>query len=611
MRYFRVKAFTGIQNQAEETDQDRGSLVKCENAVPYPKGCIRAAPVWSRVYENYNLAANPSNLSALLDTNQHRIVVGKQGAAVTSLAWFANNGTPNRIPAGVDLTPLSASNSLTGKIFINRVGSELFCGNGTEGNLRWGEDTAYGFVALAPTTGYYAQASQIFPACTSFVVGPDKAIYASGNAASPMKVYVSEPATIANPDHEDAVQGIFSGILSTVDIIMSEATEITALSSFRNYIVVHTDAGVALLYRTAKSQAGTGFRVEQTASPTVAGAVNPNCVSASMGVRPFYLGTDGQIYKDESARAGQDHVTEGRPEEIISWKAVNAWDRHMDKDLTDSFTAFEPSSVFFAAFVPHLSADTDMGFPSFLHNGETFQLSGPNLYPRFQAVTRVTGTSALLGIDQNLKFWTTDLDALRETAPFNEDQTGAGQLTPKVWLKTGTGQPDVALVTGDNDLVVTGNEEVLLLEDYDPSDMLDIVYEQESPAPPIGYAGPFAEPEEVALDIVGKEEYPASTLTVIETAFEDMGLPEGNKHFMEVVLKFKTESKGYMGVYAETEDGLVAGRWMDTIAFQDTHKVFIDLRGKQLKLRVFIITRIDLTWLLKDISIGHILQNTL
>jgi hypothetical protein len=167
------------------------------------------------------------------------------------------------------------------------------------------------------------------------------------------------------------------------------------------------------------------------------------------------------------------------------------------------------------------------------------------------------------------------------------------------------------LVTGDNDLVITGDEEVLLLEDYDPSDMLDIVYEQESPAPPIGYAGPFAEPEEVALDIVGKEEYPASTLTVIETAFEDMGLPEGNKHFMEVVLKFKTESKGYMGVYAETEDGLVAGRWMDTIAFQDTHKVFIDLRGKQLKLRVFIITRIDLTWLLKDISIGHILQNTL
>ena len=583
----------------------------CENAVPYPKGCIRSAPIWNKVYGGYDLSSFSGNIGALQDSNSHRIVVTKNGGAVTGLAWYPNSSTPNKLPSGSALTLTDSSTAMTGKIFINRVGSEFFFGNGSDANLRWGEDTSFAFEPLAATTTYYAQAQEVFPACTSFVVGPDKAIYASGDAANPLRVYVSEPATIANPDSGDAVQGIYSGILSFTDIIMSEAKEITALSTFRNYVVVHTNAGSALLYRTDRTQAGTGYRVEQTASPTVAGAENPNCVSASMGVRPFYLGTDGQIYKDEAARASQDHVTEGRVDEIISWKAVSAWDRHVDKNLTDSFTAYEPSSEFFAAFVPHLSGDTTKGFPSFLYNGETFQLSGPNLYPRFQAVTRVEGTSALLGVDQDLNFWTTDLDQLRETAPYNANVTSPNQQTPKVWLKTGEATTSMAVATDNNELILTNNEEVLLLSESEASDMLDIVYEQEGTADAIGYAGPFAEPVELTPDVTGMEEFPSSTLSVIETAYEDFGLPEGNKHFMEVVLKFKTGAMGYMGVYAQTEDGLSAGRWLGSVNLKDTHKLFFDLRGKQLKLRIYIITRVDVTWLLKDVSVGFLLQNTL
>ena len=609
MRYFRVKAFTGIQNQAEESDQDRGSLTICENADPYPKGCLRAAPLWTRVYENYSFSSGYS-ACALQDANDHRVVVTKDGSSVTGLGWYPNNATVNKLPSGSTLTETATSSAMSGKIFINRVGSEFFLGNGAQDNLRWGSDTSFAFQPLAATSSYYAQAHEVFPACTSFVVGPDKAVYAGGNESNPLRVYVSEPATIANPDADDAVQGVFSGILSSVDIIMSEATRITSLSSFRNYVVVHTDAGVALLYRTDKTQAGTGFRVRQTASPTVSGALNPNCTSASMGVRPFYLGTDGQIYKDEAARASQDHVTEGRVKEILSWKSVSGWDRYVDKDLTDSFTAYEPSSEFFAAFVPHLSGDTAKGFPCFLYNGETFQLSGPNLYPRFQAVTRVEGTSALLGIDHDRNFWTTDLDQLREPAPFNVSTPVPAQQTPKVWIHHGEAVSSTVLGAG-NAVLVNAQGVALAISGTAPGDVFNAFVEQESPASPINYEGPFSEPVEAPLATTGMTEYTASTLSVIETAYEDMGTPEGNKNFMEVVLKFKTGSMGHMAVYAQTENGLSAGRWMGDISTSDTHKLFINLRGKQLKLRIYIVSRVNATWLLKDLSTGFIIQNTL
>lgn len=613
MRYFRVKAFSGIQNQAEETDQDRGSLTMCENAVPYPKGCIRSAPIWREVYTNYSIKQNNDPLLCLRDANNHFIVVSRNatGENVRGLAWVSNNASNDKLPAN-DWALLTNSNALSNG-FISKVGSELFIGNGTDKNLRWGTGTGRQFVALQQQPDeLYAKAQAVFPECTSFVVGPDKAIYASGNKAEPLAVYVSEPATIANPDVEDAIQGIYSGIMSTVNVIMSEASRITALSTFRNYVVVHTDVGVALLYRTQKQQAGTGYRVEQAASPTVAGALNPNSASANMGVRPFYLGTDGQIYKDEAARAGQDHVTEGRVQEIISWKAVSAWNKHVDNNLNDSFTTYEPSAEFFGACVPHLEAGIDKGFPMFLYNGETFALSGPNLYPRFQAVTRIEGSSALLGVDEDQRFWVTDFEKLRETTNINKPippRLGAG--LPNVYVKKSPSKPSTKVLASPSNIPYTYDRQFIQLNSEDASDFLDIFYQGKGSALPINYRGPFADPQSSNLpaNISDYEVFEQSTVSVIETAYEDMGAPESMKNFMELFLKFKTNSIGVLGVYAQTEDGLTAGRWYGEI-HDDEIKVFINMRGKQLKVRLFVVNSVDTEWLLKDFEIGYLLQNT-
>ena len=610
MRYFRVKAFSGIQNQAEETDQDRGSLTMCENAVPYPKGCLRNAPQWTEVYQNVDMASENSPMLSMVDARGHRLVISRKQSNVLGMAWVSNSANSEKMPS--DTSGFTSDASIEG-CYISRVGSELFIGNGVDENLRYGKKTDFNFVPLSATTDeLYAKAQEVFPSCKSFVVGPDKAIYATGDVTNPLAVYVSEPATIANPNVEDAIQGIYSGVMSTVNIIMSEASRITALSTFRNYVVVHTDAGVALLYRTQRQQAGTGFRVEQTASPTVSGALNPNTASANMGVRPYYLGMDGQIYKDEAARAGQDHVTEGRVQEIISWKAVNAWNRHVNKTLTNSFTTFEPSSEFFGVCVPHLATGIEKGFPMFLYNGETFALSGPNLYPRFQAVTRIEGTSALLGVDQDQKFWVSDLESLRETSPFNEPSPVI--LTsglPRVYLKKSKTKASVKVLANSRNTPFTTKGNYLQLGGSNASDFLDIFYEGKGSAMPINYAGPFTQPKEVALpNLTDYEVFDQSTVSVIETSYEDMGAPEAMKNFLEVFLKFKTGSMGHLGVYAQTEDGLTAGRWFGEVR-DDEVKVFLNMRGKQLKVRLFLINAVNAEWMLKDFEIGYLLQNTL
>ena len=137
MRYFRVKNFSGIQNQAEETDQDRGSLTICENAVPYPKGSLRSAPMWKRVYENLTLPIE--SLAYCLDGNGHKVVVTKNGNDVHGLAWVSNSTSVDKLPANAS-TVTATDNTLTGA-FINRVGSELFVGDGVNANLRWGQAT--------------------------------------------------------------------------------------------------------------------------------------------------------------------------------------------------------------------------------------------------------------------------------------------------------------------------------------------------------------------------------------------------------------------------------------------------------------------------------------
>ena len=118
----------------------------------------------------------------------------------------------------------------------------------------------------------------------------------------------------------------------------------------------------------------------------------------------------------------------------------------------------------------------------------------------------------------------------------------------------------------------------------------------------------MAERNDVAANITGTE-YENSMLSVVETTFEDFKAPEATKHFMELVLKFDGGSVGHVGAFVETEDGNTDGSWMGNIEGKDTHKAFINIR--KLRVRVYVVTDLTARWVLNDVSIGYVLQNTL
>jgi hypothetical protein len=615
MRYFRVKRFSGIQSQREGTDQDRGSLVLCENALPYPDGSLRSTPRWTPLYEDHTISGGYQSLE---DANGHHLLVtvDPDSNIANGIAWFSNTASADLNPADTisSVVETGLDTTFSGRPYISRIGADVFIGDGVSDNMVYGASSNWIVSTFASVSDYYAQADTVFPPATSFVVGPDKSVYASGNVAEPTTVWVSEPATLVNPNHANSVQGVYSGVLSNVVLMLNEATKVTALSTFRNYVVCHTDRGVVVLYRTEKNQAGTGYRVEQASSPTTAGASNPYCVSPAMGVQPYYLGTDGQIYKDEAVRASIEHRVEGRKDEIVTWKAVGTWDSGFPVD--QAFTVFEPESGFYMPFVPTRNGDYDAtdGYEHFMFSQETSQLAGPFSNPLLTCVTRVEGTSRLIGVDRYNKFWTAEMSELRERRtlfdlPELPAPVSDAYRNPTVYLSYNNEVPPI-LDSGNNTPLLDGDGDAILLGEP----MLNLVYKRNDDEAPdsLTWLRPFDNPyttDEIETDSMTA--YEGSYLSIIETAFEDMATPEMIKHFMELMLKMQTASKGHMGVYFQTENGRMTGRWYGDVEAKDAHKIFYALRGKQLRIRVYIITKLEQTWVIKDFASGYILQNTL
>ena len=193
---------------------------------------------------------------------------------------------------------------------------------------------------IAEPNDIYKLETTPFPNCSIFVLGLKKSIYAAGNPDEPLTIYISEPTDVEDPFKE----GIYSTQMSKVEILATNATKVTALSTYQNYVVVHTDAGVVLLYATETTQASTGHRVEQISAAANSGAINPNCCAGSAIIQPYYLGVDGQVYKDSSARRGPDNKPSYSDVEQVTAKAKGLWDKTVDGDFDGSFSTYETFS---------------------------------------------------------------------------------------------------------------------------------------------------------------------------------------------------------------------------------------------------------------------------
>ena len=354
MRFFRIPSFTGIETHRD--DADRGSLRVVEGCLPHGPGGVRSGPVWEEL-GTVDLFSNNSNniLTGSDDGKGNSVVVASRAGDVHDMVVFSTENTA-LVSLGASYMVADSSVYNTDYADITPVGNRLYAfGDGSAESVFFGKGPVGGQTVIFPDQKLYSQEWSRFPNCKFFVQGPKKTLFGSGNPESPLTVYISEPAGMSN-EHRDSpysteLTNDFPGKLSTVNILSSDASRITALSTRGTQVVVHTDKGCHLLYAPSPDQATTGYRVEQAPTTNFSAAVNQQVVAGESGSQNFWLGFDGQIYKDEAAARGAEDKKRETDQSQASWKSKGLWEKHLLTDLSRSFATYEPETGNYWVFV--------------------------------------------------------------------------------------------------------------------------------------------------------------------------------------------------------------------------------------------------------------------
>lgn len=358
MRYFRIPNFRGVEGHRNKPD--RGTLRALEGCIPYPVGGLRSGPVWTSLGTPTGISAEATHLIKHATDNLGNVflLVVQSGEIYAIHAFPASLSTPKIGTSIADQGDITSSFTdwLGGRAYSSNIGSrQVAIGNGGA-NPHIVDMTDNTLVTVDVTdSDIYKQSRTAFPKCTMFVRGPNKCLFAAGNPDSKLTVYISEPAGSSAPQRDSLYA---TGSISSVDLLMTDATTITALSVLGPYVVVHTDYGVSLLYQTNPDQAESGFRTEQVASPVSSAAINHRVVGGQQN-QPFFLGRDGQIYKDESTTSGPDGKPMYSDPRQASWKAKGLWsaaDINAD-DISTAFAAYDPGVGMYFVFLPTKEAE--------------------------------------------------------------------------------------------------------------------------------------------------------------------------------------------------------------------------------------------------------------
>lgn len=347
MRFFRIPAFTGIETHRD--DADRGSLRVVEGCVPHGPGGLRSGPVWKKIGDVDLFSESDQNhMHASDDGKGNSVVYVSRTDEVHDIAVFSTEHT-EIVSLGASYAVAAPTPYRAEDASITPIGNRLYAmGDGSAEAAYTGKGPPTAVASVFPDEELYDQEWSRFPNCKFYVQGPQKTIFASGNPDKPLTVYVSEPAGLTNPyrdsPHSTELTNHNPGVLSTVDILSSNASKITALSTRGDQVVVHTDKGCHLLYSPKSDQAQTGYRVEQVPATNFSGAVNSQVVAGESGSQHFWMGHDGQIYKDEAASRGAEDFRGYADAAQANWKAKGQWEKEHPVDLSDAFATYDPQS---------------------------------------------------------------------------------------------------------------------------------------------------------------------------------------------------------------------------------------------------------------------------
>lgn len=241
---------------------------------------------------------------------------------------------------------------------ISSIGNRLYAiGDGSQEAMYIGKGPVGSGAEVYPDETLYTQEWSRFPKCQYYARGPKATIFAAGNPDKPLTVYISEPAGLTasfkdSPYSTEDTSDLYNaGKLSTVDILGSDASKITALSTRGEQVVVHTDKGAYLLYAPSPDQASTGYRVEQSPATNFSSAASHKVVSGEGGTQTFWVGHDGQVYKDEAASRGSAELKSNADQDQANWKSKGVWEHELPTDLSNSFSVFSGQTGDYLFFV--------------------------------------------------------------------------------------------------------------------------------------------------------------------------------------------------------------------------------------------------------------------
>jgi hypothetical protein len=580
MRHFRIFSFTGIE--AHRDDADRGSLRIAEGCVPAGKGGLRSAPVFTEIGTVGNVSTDTNNhLTGVDDADGNSLLFASRQDEVHDVRIFSQPNTE----LGMLGTPYDVSVPTGGgTLYPDRPASMSSVGNN---EVYWGDGSSEAATIgvtgriVAPNATLYHLEWARFPKCRFFVIGPKKTIFAAGNPDEPLTVYISEPADM-QATHRDALYS--DKPHSTVKILMADGNSITALSGGRDHVVVHTDGGAHLLKMPQPNQAATGYRVEQSPLTAASASVNHNVVAGESGSYPFWLGFDGQIYKDESGTRGPEAKDAYADPDQVSWMAKGRWDSELPTDLSNSFASYNPQLGFYWLFARNddytawdgagkpASWSTPPKYKSYLYSERSNSLSGPMASHEITSMTSVPNTSKIIAVDQESKVWKADLD----------------HFTDKDFPAVSDPWPDTSVNPGGRYVAADADGSFLYRGRY--------------------LSSPFAEPTQGTGALNNPMYFGNASLSIAETAWMPLGDEHSEKQVHSVHLTFSSNSTGRVWAYVESDEGLVSGQYKGTIS--QKMKVFTNIRGVRFRVRLFVVTSEGHPWNLREMVIGHLAGTT-
>jgi hypothetical protein len=431
MQYFRIKRFNGVATRIESTDQDRGTLRRCEGAIIAPNGAISSPPCFSPLWgiddigsliESYWTTETDGlgYFLKLAHDGNILLVFYEKAYGVRGLWWVKQNAdgitedeaTPTVTAAYAPGLDISDKDKVYYGSWIN---GDLWLGHGELLNLvyRTSSDTITALGATAPTDPYDIGKDQ-FPPVKSFIQNAGGAIFGAGHTAGTYpatRVWMTDlpnkefpkPERIANIDN------------SYVDILRSDASEVAALSIWQEYVVAHTNSRPWIITRLGSGN--DGWHAEQVPTPIAVSAPNHNAARDLSGIGRNWLGADGEIYEDHIFRASTPDKNFDRDRDIASNRADNVWNELIDRDGQGAHTIFDRVNSRFFAWAP-LKGGVVGSFGLFVWDEKNRSIAGPMLYPSAIASTvgRNTndGLNIAIVVDANGSLLFTNLDDLRE-----------------------------------------------------------------------------------------------------------------------------------------------------------------------------------------------------